>query len=48
MRIESGVRHRPNPDAIGLVFIAAGKVDLLLCCGSLGDHHAGLRGIAVA
>jgi hypothetical protein len=32
----------------GFILVAAGEVDLLLCRRSLGDHHAGLRSIAVA
>ena len=48
MWVEARITHRPNPDAIRFIFVAAGEIDLLLCRRSLGNHHASLRSISVA
>jgi hypothetical protein len=48
VRIESGVSHCADSDAIRFVFVAASEVDLLLRGGALRDNDTGLRGITVS
>ena len=48
VRVEPRVGEQRDADAVGLVFIGAGEVDLLLHRGALRDRDTGLHGIAGA
>ena len=48
VRIKAGICQGGDADPVGLVLVRASEVDLLLCGGSLGNHHSGLHDIATA